>query len=695
VLSVDAIHDGAKLTKKGAFMPMSRIPSLALAATLFVILAPSPAITAQAGPAASAPSSARPVPYPIAAPAGFQQAVERGTRTTTGRPGPRYWQQWTEYRLQAELDPATHRLKGRGTVRYINRSPDTLRTVFLHLYQNLFAPGALRNETTPLTAGMDLLRVVAAGQAMPLRPVQDTAAGYATDATIMRLRPARPLLPGGTLELELQWAFAVPEDGAPRMGRDSSTYYLAYWYPQMAVYDDVVGWQIDPYLGNAEFYMGYADYDVAITVPAGWLVAATGELANAAEVLQPAIRERIALAQRTDSVVHVVREAERGAGRGRATLGRPGGTLTWRFQARSVRDFAWGTSDDYVWDATRAVIDTGNGQRATPSSNVQRATPFSATPLIHTFYRPNAPTWKQSARYARHSVEFLSRFLWPYPYPHMTAVDGIRSCGGMEYPMMTCIGGNRDSISLYGVTVHEIAHMWFPMQVGSDEKRYSWQDEGLTRFNQAEGMREFFPGYDRLAQSRQAYFRAVRNGYEVELMRHGDLYPYGSAAFAVASYDKMAANLAMLRAVLGEQTFMRAYREYGTRWINKHPTPFDFWNTFEDVAGRDLDWFWRSWWFDTWTLDQAIASVRPAGDSLEIVIEDRGLAPMPVRLAVTRAGGNVDRVEVPVDVWLSGARRHTIRIARRPAVTQVAIDPEGLFVDVDRENQVWQSGGNP
>jgi len=619
------------------------------------------------------PPPPRPRPYPVFETPAFQQAVERGTRTRSGRPGSNYWQQWTEYRLEAELDPKSHRLTGRGTARYFNRSPDTLRVVYVHLYQNLFAPRAPRNDEVPVTTGLELERVAAQGQTLAQREPSDTASGYALHATIMRIRPRAPLPPGGTLDLEFAWAFTIPEDGAPRMGRDSAVYYLAYWYPQMAVYDDLNRWQVDPYMGNAEFYMGYGDYDVAITVPAGWLVAATGTLVNADEVLSSSVRERLALARSVDTVVHVVTAGERGKGKGKATLTGRRGKLTWRFRAHNVRDVAWGTSAQYVWDATRAVV----GDKPDTSA-------------IYTLYRPTARTWDQSARYARHSVEFLSRFLWPYPYPHMTAVDGIASCGGMEYPMMTCIGRDRDTLGLYSVTVHEIAHMWFPMQVGSDEKRHSWQDEGLTRFNQAEGMREFFNGYDRFRQSRQGYFAAVRGGWEVELMRHGDLYPYGSGAFGVASYDKMATNLVMLRTLLGEETFLRAYREYGRRWLNQHPAPYDFWNTFEDVAGRDLDWFWRTWWFETWALDQAIAAVRPAGDSVEIVIEDRGLAPMPVRLAVTRADQSVQWVEVPVDVWLAGARRHVVRVAVRPEVTEVVIDPKEGFADVDRTNQAWR-----
>jgi hypothetical protein len=214
---------------------------------------------------AGAQAPDRPQPYPIFETPALQRAVERGTRTHTGRPGPAYWQQWTEYRIEAQLDPVRQRLTGRGAVRYFNRSPDTLPVVFLYLYQNLFAPGAPRNEATPVTGGMELVRVASQGQPLVRRAPGDTGAGYAVDATIMRVRPATPVAPGASLDLEFEWAFTVPEDGAPRMGRDSSVYYLAYWYPQLAVYDDLSGWQIDPYLGNGEFYMGYGDYDVAIT----------------------------------------------------------------------------------------------------------------------------------------------------------------------------------------------------------------------------------------------------------------------------------------------------------------------------------------------------------------------------------------------------------------------------------------------
>jgi peptidase M1-like protein len=633
---------------------------------------------ADAAPAPDVGARERPIPYPVFETVDFRRAVERGTRTRTGRPGPRHWTQYAQYAIQATLDPAAKRLTGRETIRYENRSPDTLTRVVVHLRQNLFAPGAARNGPVPETRGMELSRVEAQGQTLGAAASITSNPGYVVDGTVMTIRLPRPLPPNATADFGFDWAFTVPPDGAPREGTDGEVFMIAYWYPQIAVYDDVNGWAADQYLGNAEFYMGYADYDVSLTVPAGWLIGGTGELVNGDEVLSARTRARLADAKRAGAVVHVVAETERGVAGG-ATAGQGRSSLTWRWRARNVRDFAFGASDQYLWDATVAAVGDRDGNAS------------ADTALVHSFYRPSRIpwAWDQSNRYAKHAIEFLSRHLWPYPYPQMTALDGVVSCTGMEYPMITCIGGQRDTLSLYSVTVHEFAHMWFPMQVGSNETRHAWQDEGLTRFNQAQSMREFFRGYDLERTVRGAYLALARSGDEVELMRHGDLYPASTAAYSVASYQKMATILVMLRAVLGEETFLRAYREYGQRWLGRHPTPYDFFNTFNDVAGRDLSWFWRTWFYETWTLDQAIAGVRAAGDSVEIVVADRGLAPMPARLTITRQGGRVERVEIPVDVWLRGQRRASVRVARTPDVVRVELDAEDVMADIDRSNNRW------
>ena len=605
----------------------------------------------------------------------FEAAVANGTRLRSGAPGPKYWQQWSEYTLSAELNPVSKRLTGKGRIAYHNRSPNSLPVVYVQLLHNLFAPGARHNTDIPWAVeGVELDRVAVGGT--DLKPVEAEGTGYRVNGTVMEIRLPQPLEPGGKVDLDFAWRLRVPPDGAPRGGQDGEVWFLSYWYPQMAVYDDVNGWQIDQYLGNAEFYMGYGDYDVTLTIPEGWLVNATGELVNADQVLSAQTRARLDTASVSPQVVHVVREEDRSPGKSTA----PGkeGKLTWQWRAKNVRDFAWGASSKYLWDAVPAATGDANGD-AKPD-----------TSMINAFYRPEMRRnhWDETARYGKHSVEFLSKYLWPYPYSHMTMVDGPTSCGGMEYPMMTCIGGSSDTTGMYEVTVHEIGHMWFPMIVGSDEKRYAWMDEGLSQFSQSQAMPDIFKGYDDEAQNREPYLSLAEVGGEVELMRHGDRYPNYNT-YGTAVYYKMATVMVALRAVLGEETFDKALKEYGRRWSYKHPMPQDLFDTFDDVSGKDLSWFWRTWFYETWKLDQAIDTVATAGDSLQVDISNRGKAPMPVLLVVTRTSGAADTLTVPVDVWLGGAKRTSVRVAKEPTIKSIEIDPGREFPDVDRGNQTW------
>jgi hypothetical protein len=357
-----------------------------------------------------------------------------------------------------------------------------------------------------------------------------------------------------------------------------------------------------------------------------------------------------------------------------ATARGTGGQLVWRYRATNVRDFAWGTSPRYLWDAVGAS--TG-----------------ADTSTISAFYRPEGRRsyWDEAARYGRHSIEFFSKLLWPYPYPHMTAMDGPVGCGGMEYPMMTCIGGQWDSLTMQEVVTHEIGHMWFPMMVGSDEKRHTWLDEGLTQYLQSQSIPDFYKSLDDEEENRRIYFQVSQAGLEEPLMKHGDRY-YNEAGFGVAGYHKPASVLVGLRVALGRDVFERAMREYGRRWMGKHPTPFDFWNTIEDVSGRDLDWFWKTWFYETWRLDQAVESVATEGDSTRIVVANRERAFMPVVLAVTREGGKADTVSVPVESWFDGRKEVTVTVPAAPKVTRVELDPSRDLPDVNRANDTWPRG---
>ncbi|MFQ5570834.1 MAG: M1 family metallopeptidase [Rhodothermales bacterium] len=617
--------------------------------------------------------SRRPIPYPVIPTPQFQQALEKGTRSSNGMPGPAYWTNTADYTIHATLSPDAKILSGTETVRYHNNSPDALPFVLVHLRQNLHKENAMRNRVVPLTDGMHIAEVRADNHVL-LERNSGRQVGYRIRGTVMQIVLPEPVPAGGTLDLAFTWSFEVPEAGAPRMGQDGEVFYLGYWYPQLAVYDDVTGWKADQYMANGEFYMGYGSYDVRITVPEGWVVGATGVLQNPDEVLSEQTRTRLAEAAQTHDVVTIVGEDERRAGT--STAQSSTGALTWHFTAENVRDFAFGTSNLYAWDATTANVGDHDNDGVNDTS------------MIHAFYRPGTASWNRSAEFAQFSIEHLSSTVMPYPYPHMTTVEGIIG-GGMEYPMITLIGGARNDRSLFGVTYHEISHMWFPMIVGQDEKQYTWMDEGLTSFNTNEGSSAFWQQNSWNPQW-QGYYRLAGTGLEVEPMRHADDYPNGTPARGIAGYSKPAVTLHALRGMIGEERFRPAYKEYARRWAFKHPQPYDLFNTFEDLLNQDLDWFWTALFFETWTLDQAVAGVDQSGEQVVVTIEDRGLTPMPVSVRITYEDGRTAEKVVPVDVWLSGARETTVTF-EPGAVAQVEIDPGQFFPDVDRENNVWRN----
>jgi Peptidase family M1 domain len=620
----------------------------------------------------------RPVPYPVTPPPEFRRAIERGTRTATGEPGPAYWQQWTDYTLFASLDPEARRVTGRATIRVHNRSPNPLPVVALQLAQNLHAPGAVRLEPQEVTGGVEIMRLAVAG--LTLQPgAVDQGPGYEVFGTTMGVRPRDPLPPGQALVLEIEWAFRVPQSGAGRMGwSGDDLFHIAYWYPQLAVLDDVDGWHTDAYTGNAEFYAGFGSYDLTVEVPAGWIVSATGRLENAREVLPEPIRERLARAERSDTVVHVVTADDLAAGR--ATMPGTGGRLRWRFVADTVRDAAFSATRASRWDAVRTPVGDRNEDGQPDYTRVDA------------LWRASAPRWQHAWRYGRHAIDFLSRWTGlPYPWPHVTIMEGGGIIGGgMEFPMMTLIGDYNEATDedLYNVVAHELGHMWVPMMVSNDERRRAWMDEGTTTFNENQARTEFRPGQRHDLDDQLNYLGVARAGMEGELMRWSD-YHYPGPAYSIASYSKPATLLGSLRALLGPATFERAYREYLRRWRYHHPTPWDFFNTFGTVSGRNLDWFWRAWYYETWTLDQAVASVTPGRDGTVIVVEDRGWAPMPARLTITRADGTTEEREVPVETWLTGAVRAEVVVGGRSPVTAVEIDAARVFPDADRSNNRW------
>jgi hypothetical protein len=487
---------------------------------------------------------------------------------------------------------------------------------------------------------------------------------------MMRVNLPRPLPPGGKLTLELAWSFPFgPNDN--RMGTEEidggTIYEVAQWYPRMAVYDDVRGWNTEQYLGQGEFYLEYGRFDVSLTVPANMLVAATGVLRNPEQVLTATQRERLARARESDRTV-VIRGVDEVNDPASRPVG-PGGTLTWHFTADSVRDFSWAAARHFVWDAARA-----NG---------------GAT-LAESFYPPSADSvWKESTQDVKFAVESYSRWL-KYPYPVAINVNGIE--GGMEYPMIVFCHTRASAGALFSVTDHEIGHTWFPMIVGSNERLYPWMDEGVNTFQNYYDWEKRFPGQPNRRGSIESYLQYATDGERQPVMTPADRIE--PRWLGQVGYNKPGLALRLLRdVVLGPDRFDAAMREYVRRWAFRHPTPADFFRTFEDGAGEDLSWFWRPWFYTTATLDQSVDSVATVTDSAggvtsRVLLSNRGGIVMPVRLDLLLQDGTTERVDLPVEIWYAGGTFAYDAPAGKRVAAAVA-DPDNRLPDVDRTNNRW------
>ncbi len=590
-------------------------------------------------------------------------------RSGSGAPGPRYFEQRADYDLRGTLDTAKKTLTGSMTLRYTNNSPDTLRFVFFQLEQNAFRDKSLNSLVFPAESRFGA-RNFEGGDV--IERFNQMSAGKPTslkthvDGTIMRADLMAPLPPGQTATFDIAWHFVIPEHGADRMGRDGPLYELAQWYPRVCVYDDIRGWNTEPYLGQGEFYLEYGDYTMAITVPAGYIVGATGTLQNPTEVLTPAQISRLAQAAKSDKPVHIVTDDElkSGAARPKKT-----GTYTWRFAAKNVRDAVWAASPEYIWDAS-----SWNGK------------------ISNAYYRKSAEaTWNDAADQGRMSIMEYSERWFPYPYPQISVVEGPIS--GMEYPMVAMENKSADKYDLYNVITHEVGHMWYPMIVGSNERMHMWQDEGfntfINYFSEARRYPEKGDYTARVKHDRGLVEEYMRRMVDEPLEVPPDRINPG--LLGENAYVKTAVGLAQLREeILGPEVFDVAFREYTRRWAFKHPTPADFFKTMEDVSGRRLDWFFRGWFLENPHFDAGIDTVVQRGDSTLVRYRNyaRGVLPFHVRL--TLSDGSTQTFDYPAEVWSTNTSFYDrLYVTPGKKVVKVELDPDSRSVDTDRSNNTW------
>jgi len=603
------------------------------------------------------------------------------TRSASGQPGQNYWQNRPDYLIHATLNETTQdtSITGDVIIDYTNNSPDKLDYLWLQLDQNLFKPDSRGAAVTPISGDrFDVKGFNRGGYHIESVSVTYKGETYKIDPIIsdarMQLRLKEPLgAKGDKIIVKVNYSFSIPFYGADRMGRDKFkqgwVYEIAQWYPRMCVYDDVEGWNTLPYMGLGEFYCDYGDFDYYITAPSNMLVVGSGDLQNEKDVLTPTQQNRLIEALNSDKTVMLIKPEE---------VGEPGthpakGTLTWHFKMKNSRDVSWAASTAFIWDAARVNFPSG-----------RKGLAMSAYPVESS----GDDSWGLATEYLKNSMEIYSKAYYEYPWNSATAVSGVAL--GMEYPGIVFCLNNFKNRQLWGDITHEIGHNWFPMIVGTNERKYMWMDEGFNTFINTYASEQFNNGeYDRKpGKNGPPTFKTSKD----PLMTPPEAMGIGGADYG-QYYSKTALGLTMLRNnILGPERFDYAFREYIKHWAYKHPLPYDFFRAMNDAAGEDLNWFFKPWFFTTWTLDQAVQSVTYVKDDAKqgaiITLVNKGKLALPVTVKITQENGTTETLNLPVNVWQRGAVWQFKYPSTSP-IKSVVLDPDRQLPDVDYSNNVW------
>lgn len=605
-------------------------------------------------------------------------------RSASGQPGPKYWQNRADYEIHAALNELAQdtTITGEVTVTYTNNSPDKLDYLWLQLDQNLFKPDSRGAATTPITGdrfdvrGFNRGGYHIASVTVTYKNQSYTVTPVITDAR-MQVRLNEPLNANGDqIKVKVNYSFSIPMYGADRMGRkkfhDGIVYEIAQWYPRMCVYDDVEGWNTLPYMGLGEFYCDYGDYDYYVTAPANMTVVGSGDLQNGKEVLSPQQLSRLAEAANSDKTTTIISASEVG----KAATHPFKGTLTWHFKMQNTRDVAWAASTAFIWDAAKVNLPSGRKAIA------QAAYPAESA---------GNDSWSRATEYLKNSIEIYSKAYYEYPWNSAVTVSGVAL--GMEYPGIVFCLDNLKNGNLWNDVTHEIGHNWFPMIVGSNERKYMWQDEGFNTFINEYSTKifnhgEYFDSTERKALNLAQTMKQLKD----PLMTPPEAMSMTGYGFY---YYKTALGLDMLRnVVLGPDRFDYAFREYIKHWAMKHPTPYDFFRAMNDAAGEDLNWFFKPWFFTTWQLDQGISSVQYVNNKVSngalITLNNYQKMAMPVDLKITQANGKTELLHLPVNIWQRDGNSWTFKYPSTSAITSIMIDPDNQLPDVNRENNVYR-----
>jgi hypothetical protein len=677
-----ALGDRYRIERERRGIPSMNLRFAVIIVLFAVVAAPPKFLSAQDASGAHGRAIRRDIPITNA----IRRAFEAGTRDSTGRPGPNYWQLETDYTIQARLDPATQTITGTETVVIHNRGPAEMSYILLRLDHNIFRATVPRGYSVPAetTDGMIVTRLVVNGEPVDLdapsvrrdRNAPPVLRAFGMDQTLARITLATPVAPRSSATLEMDWHTKLPGGPDGRGHRMTqrwadTLFQPTQWFPRVAKFDDLRGWDTNVYLGPAEFYNNFGRFDVRIDVPAGWIVSGTGVLQNPEEVLTATARQRLSRVLESDETITIVGPDEVGPDRATAA----GDRLVWHFVADTVNDFAWATARKFVWQATRATIP---GRGPVP---------------IHMVYLPGrADRYANAGEITRHALEFYSQLWAPYPFPQLTLQDGPDA--GMEYPMV--INSNR------GAADHETAHQWWPMMVGTNETWYGWMDEGFNEYMNILSDADRQGVAPDLNVLGQRYGRISGNEWEPPMMWVAN---YAGPFYGFQTYNKTPLMLSMLGGIVGDSAVWHAMSEYTKTWRFKHPSPWDYIFFMDTALGQDLGWFWYYWLWTTESVDGSIQSVARSGSGTTVTVRQDGEMPSPVVLKVRFASSGppirpmpnarmlddaTAIVTWPVDVWFDGSRTFQAQLDFGPRrIETIILDPSCRFPDRDPRDNVW------
>ncbi|HEX8326009.1 MAG TPA: M1 family metallopeptidase [Hymenobacter sp.] len=599
---------------------------------------------------------------PLPVPRNLQATYAKGTRAETGLPGPNYWQNTADYDLAVTFDPVSRRVAGTVAIAYQNNSPDSLRQLWFKLYPNFYQKGAPRARTIApedIGEGVKITALSINGAAFDLKKLT-------INGTNMVVPLSRAISARQAATVKVAYSYTLNKGSHTRTGEvEPGAAFVAYFFPRIAVYDDIDGWNRLPYTGDQEFYNDFCNFKAAITVPKNFVVWATGDLKNADQVLTKKYAQRLRGAEQKDAVAAII-SAEDAQ---RRDITAPNAQNTWRFEARNVTDFVFATSDHYVWQSTSLVVDPATKRRT----------------RVDAVYNPKHKDYEEVIDFSRKTVEAMSYTFpkWPFPYAHETVFDGLDQ---MEYPMMVNDNPTETRFDAITLTDHEIFHTMFPFYMGINETKYGWMDEGWATIGEWMISSIIDPTVED-DYGIKPYAQAAATEVDVPITTLTTLQN-GTAMF-LNSYAKPGMGYLYVKDLLGDELFTKAMHTYIRNWNGKHPMPYDFFNSMNAGAGRNLNWFWQRWFFDAGYPDLAIANVTKTAAGYDIQVQAKGSKPVPVDLTVTFADNTTQKLHRTIAVWETGATSVTVPVATKQPVKQVTLGST-LVPDSFPKDNVWE-----